>query len=349
MSDARPHVLFVHGLWLHATAWQPWVDLFREAGYDASAPGWPGERDTVAETRAHAGRPRRARHRRRRAALRPADRAGGPARPRRRPTAGCRSSSGTPSAARSWRSCWARASPPPRSPSTRRRSRACRPALLLVAQRLPGAPQPGQPGAGRLPHLRAVPVRLRQRDPEPRSRTSCTSGGRSPRPVSRCSRRRARTSVRHSEAEVDTDRSDRGPLLLIAGGQDHTAPEAVTRGTLEQYRHSTAVTELQELDDRGHSLTIDHGWREVAELVLDWLRRPGPGGAAAVGAGVPLMDLGLAGKIAVVTGASKGIGLAITRALVAEGVVVVAGSRTAGPDLPALAEAGQRARRARST
>jgi NAD(P)-dependent dehydrogenase (short-subunit alcohol dehydrogenase family) len=52
------------------------------------------------------------------------------------------------------------------------------------------------------------------------------------------------------------------------------------------------------------------------------------------------MDLGLAGKIAVVTGASKGIGLAVTRALVSEGVVVVAGSRTAGPDLPALAEAG---------
>jgi NAD(P)-dependent dehydrogenase (short-subunit alcohol dehydrogenase family) len=52
------------------------------------------------------------------------------------------------------------------------------------------------------------------------------------------------------------------------------------------------------------------------------------------------MDLGLTGKIAVVTGASKGIGLAVTRALVAEGALVVAGSRTPGPDLPALVEAG---------
>src|SRR6202043_705702 len=46
-------VLFVHGLWLHATSWSPWLDLFREAGYDATAPGGPGDPDTVAEARGH--------------------------------------------------------------------------------------------------------------------------------------------------------------------------------------------------------------------------------------------------------------------------------------------------------
>lgn len=54
MPESHPQVLFVHGLWLHATSWQPWVKIFQEAGYDASAPGWPGDRNTVAETRAHA-------------------------------------------------------------------------------------------------------------------------------------------------------------------------------------------------------------------------------------------------------------------------------------------------------
>ena len=43
----------------------------------------------------------------------------------------------------------------------------------------------------------------------------------------------------HSPAKVDTDNSGRGPLLLIMGGQDHTVPEAITKATLKQYRHTT--------------------------------------------------------------------------------------------------------------
>jgi pimeloyl-ACP methyl ester carboxylesterase len=52
MTVARTPVVFIHGLWLHASAWGPWVDLFRAAGYDAVAPGWPGIADTVAGARA---------------------------------------------------------------------------------------------------------------------------------------------------------------------------------------------------------------------------------------------------------------------------------------------------------
>src|SRR5690242_779618 len=53
MSEQRPPVVFIHGLWLHATSWQPWVDLFDQAGYDCHAPGWPGVGATVAEARQH--------------------------------------------------------------------------------------------------------------------------------------------------------------------------------------------------------------------------------------------------------------------------------------------------------
>ncbi|PYO88092.1 MAG: alpha/beta hydrolase, partial [Gemmatimonadetes bacterium] len=50
---ARTPVVFIHGLWLHADSWKPWVELFRAAGYDATAPRWPGEPATVAESNAH--------------------------------------------------------------------------------------------------------------------------------------------------------------------------------------------------------------------------------------------------------------------------------------------------------
>jgi len=75
----------------------------------------------------------------------------------------------------------------------------------------------------------------------------------------------------HSPAKVATDNQGRGPLLLIMGGKDHTVPEAVTRSTLKQYRHSEATTDILEFPDRAHSLTIDHGWREVADACLTWL------------------------------------------------------------------------------
>ena len=58
-------------------------------------------------------------------------------------------------------------------------------------------------------------------------------------------------------------------------GQDHTVPGAITKSTLKQYRHSSAVTELTEFADRGHSLTIDRGWRGVADECLSWLAKQG--------------------------------------------------------------------------
>jgi pimeloyl-ACP methyl ester carboxylesterase len=75
----------------------------------------------------------------------------------------------------------------------------------------------------------------------------------------------------HSPAKVNTGNDERGPLLLVMGGKDHTVPEAISKATFKLYKNSNAVTELVEFPDRGHSLTIDHGWREVADSVLSWI------------------------------------------------------------------------------
>ena len=62
---------------------------------------------------------------------------------------------------------------------------------------------------------------------------------------------------------------------LISGTADHTVPDVVTRSTLKQYRDAMTVNELKQFEGRGHSLTIDHGWAEVADSVLEWLKVQG--------------------------------------------------------------------------
>jgi pimeloyl-ACP methyl ester carboxylesterase len=76
-----------------------------------------------------------------------------------------------------------------------------------------------------------------------------------------------------SPAKVDTANATRGPLLLTSGLSDHTVPPAIVKQTLKRYAKSGAVTELREFPGRGHSLTIDSGWQEVAGAALDWLQR----------------------------------------------------------------------------
>ena len=74
-----------------------------------------------------------------------------------------------------------------------------------------------------------------------------------------------------TEDKVNTKNPERGPLLLIAGEKDHTVPLAVVTATYKLQKHNPAVTEFREIPNRGHSLVIDHGWREVAEIALDFL------------------------------------------------------------------------------
>jgi pimeloyl-ACP methyl ester carboxylesterase len=81
--------------------------------------------------------------------------------------------------------------------------------------------------------------------------------------------------ARHSAAKVDTRRADRGPLLLTSGTKDHVVPLKVTKEVVAMYSKSRAETDFHVFEGRGHSLTIDSGWKDVAEVVLDWFAAKG--------------------------------------------------------------------------
>ena len=76
-----------------------------------------------------------------------------------------------------------------------------------------------------------------------------------------------------TEAKVNTKNPDRGPLLIIEGEQDHTVPWAIANAAYKRQRRNPAVTEIVKMPNRGHALTIDHGWREVAQTALDFVKR----------------------------------------------------------------------------
>lgn len=262
MTTPTP-VLFIHGLWLHAASWKPWIDLFAEAGYAPHAPGWPGDPDTVEEARANPesiadhGIDDVVAHYA--ALIRTLD----------APPILIGHSFGGMIAQKLLGQNLAAAAvaidaaqikgvlplplsalratlPVFRNPANKHR------AVSLTAEQF------------RFAFGNAIPV---EESNQLFERWAIPAPG---KPLFEAA---ASNFDPHSPAAVDTANSGRGPLLLVTGGKDHTVPESVTRATLKQYRHSEAVTELTEFADRGHSLTIDSGWREVADTALAWLHR----------------------------------------------------------------------------
>ncbi|HTI34656.1 MAG TPA: alpha/beta hydrolase [Miltoncostaea sp.] len=263
MTASRTPVVFIHGLWLHATSWDPWLERFAAAGYAPSAPPWPGEPPTVEEARADperlagvgiddvvdayaAGMDGEAPilighsfggmivekllgqgHGRAGIAIDAA------------PIKGV-----LPTPISALRSAF----PVLRNPANRNR------AVSLTPDQF---------------HYAFGNAVTREESDALHERWSIPAPG---RPLFQAA---TANVTPHSEAAVDTRNEDRGPLLLIAGGEDHTVPEAVTESTLKQYRHSSAETDLIAMDDRGHSLVVDSGWPEVADVCLTWLRERG--------------------------------------------------------------------------
>ena len=73
--------------------------------------------------------------------------------------------------------------------------------------------------------------------------------------------------------KVNTNTPDRGPLLIIEGEKDHTVPWAIANAAYTRQRRNPGVTEIVKMPNRGHALTIDHGWHEVAETALNFVKR----------------------------------------------------------------------------
>ena len=76
-----------------------------------------------------------------------------------------------------------------------------------------------------------------------------------------------------TEDTVDTKNPARGPLLIIFGDKDHTVPPAIAEAAYKREQSNPALTEIKEIPNRGHALTIDSGWKVVAETALAFVRQ----------------------------------------------------------------------------
>ncbi len=76
-----------------------------------------------------------------------------------------------------------------------------------------------------------------------------------------------------TDVKVDSKNPDRGPLLIVSGEKDNTVPWAIANASFKKQRRNPGVTEIIEIKNRGHSLTIDSGWREVADTALGFIKR----------------------------------------------------------------------------
>jgi len=266
MTTKPNPVIFIHGLWIHASAWQPWMDLFTERGYAVSAPGWPGDADTVAATRDHAealndvGIEQIVDHY---ASLITA--AGGP-----KPIVVGHSFGGLIAQRLLADGHVAAAVAIDPAPIKGVKS-------LPVAQLRSAFPVLGNPG-NRHRTVSLTPSQFRyafgnaltaEESDQLHARWTIPGPG---RPLFQDA---AANFVKKSPAAVDTRSAERGPLLLTSGTEDHTVPLKVTKEVYKRYSKGQSDTEFHEFEGRGHSLTIDAGWRDVAEVTLDWFGRKG--------------------------------------------------------------------------
>ena len=265
MAAGLKPVIFIHGLWLHSTSWSPWLALFREAGYEPVAPGWPNEPLTVEEAREHpelvanVGIDDVTSH-----MAKVIDGLDGD------PVILGHSFGGLIAEKLLGEGYGAAAV-------------AIDPAQIKGVLPLPLAQlRAGLPALGN-PANRHKAVSLTSKEFRFGFGNAVTQEESDalferwtiPSPARPLFEAAAANFSLHSPAKVDTGNEERGPLLLVSGTKDHTVPDKVTRSTLKQYRDSGAVTEFKQFEGRGHSLVIDGGWKDVAHAVLDWLKDKG--------------------------------------------------------------------------
>jgi non-heme chloroperoxidase len=256
-------VVFVHGLWLLPSSWDRWATLFEEAGYTALTPGWPDDPETVEEANAHpevfakktVGQ----------VADHFAEIIGGLS---RKPIVIGHSFGGLLAqilAGRGLASATVAIDPAP-----------FRGVLPLPLSALKSArPVLGNPAN----RNRAIPLTYDQfrfgfanavSEDEAKELYETFAV---PAPGAPLFQAATANFNPWTEAKVDSENPERGPLLILSGEKDNTVPWAIAHASYKKQERNEAVTEILEMPNRGHALTIDSGWREVADTALNFVRR----------------------------------------------------------------------------
>ena len=264
-SDRTP-VVFIHGLWLLPSSWDRWAAFFDEAGYAPLTPGWPDDPETVAggqrQPRRHGPQDRR------RAS--PTTSATSIGALKRKPASIGHSFGGLMTeilAGRGLASASVAISPAP-----------FRGVLPLPISALRSAsPVLINP----LNHGRAVPLTYDQfryafanavSEDEAKQLYDAFAV---PAPGAPLFQAATANLNPWTEVKVNSKSPDRGPMLIISGEQDHTVPWVIANASYKKQKRNDAVTEIVKIPGRGHALTIDSGWQEVAQAALDFVKRVG--------------------------------------------------------------------------
>ena len=263
----RQPVVFIHGLWTLAKSWRSWRDLFDERGYATVAADWPGDPTSVEEARrrpqAFGGTSVGA------AADHVAEVIGGLS---RRPVLVGHSFGGKLAEILAGRGLAAGSVSIDRAPG-----RGIRPLpLAMLRSAFPVLGNPRNRG-------RAVTLTYEQfryafanavSEAEAKDLYDAHHVAAPGLPFFQAALGNLNPA---SETRTEVRNPNRGPMLVIAGGRDHTAPRAISRAAYNRQQKNAGVTEFVEFADRGHSLVFDSGWRDVAETALGFLARQGVG------------------------------------------------------------------------
>jgi non-heme chloroperoxidase len=281
-ATGRTAVVFIHGLWLLPSSWDRWAGVFEQAGYAPLTPGWPDDPDTVEQANAHpevfaqktVGQ----------VADHFADVIG---RLERKPAVVGHSFGGLLAQIIAGRGLSAVTVAIDSAPF-----RGVLP--LPISALRASSPVLGNPAN----RNRAVPLTYEQfryafanavSEDEAKELYETFAVPASGAPIFQAA---AANLNPWTEARVDTTKPDRAPLLIISGQKDHTVPWAVANASYKKQKRNDGVTEITEVPNRGHALTIDSGWRVVADIARDFVQRFLPASGAPESSAVAAPEAG---------------------------------------------------------